>query len=41
MEVDKLISAFMVYWGGKVIEVRNKIRAWRESDKSRYTAKLK
>jgi hypothetical protein len=26
----------MLYWGGMVIDVRDKIRAWKESDRKRY-----
>lgn len=29
------------YWGGLTIEARNLIRAWRESDRKRYSAKFK
>lgn len=29
----------VVYWGTKVIETRNLIRAWRESDRKRYAPK--
>ena len=29
------------YWGGQTVETRNLIRAWRESDRKRYSAKFK
>lgn len=31
----------VTYWAGKTIEMRNLIRAWRESDLKRYSAKFK
>jgi len=31
----------VTYWAGKTIETRNLIRAWRESDLKRYSAKFK
>ena len=31
----------VVYWSGKAIEARNLIRAWRESDRKRYSDKFK
>ena len=31
----------VVYWSGKAIETRNLIRAWRESDRKRYSDKFK
>ena len=31
----------VVYWSEKAIDVRNLIRAWRESDLKRYSAKFK
>lgn len=31
----------VVYWGNLTIDVRSLIRAWRESDRKRYSAKFK
>lgn len=31
----------VTYWAGKTIETRNLIRAWKESDLKRYSAKFK
>lgn len=31
----------VAYWTGKAVEVRNLIRAWRESDKKRYSTLFK
>ena len=35
-KIFHLASNRIQYWGGKVIDTRNMIRAWRESDKKRY-----
>ena len=34
-----LSSKRVVYWGGKVVETRNLIRAWRTADHKRYAPK--
>ena len=31
----------VTYWSGKAVSVRSLIRAWRESDRKRYAARLK
>lgn len=45
MEIAKsifhLATKRVQYWGGLTIETRNLIRAWRESDRKRYSAKFK
>lgn len=35
-----LATKRVMYWGGKVIEARNLIRAWRDSDRKRYRSKI-
>ena len=35
-----LSSKRVKYWGGLTIEARNLIRAWRDSDRKRYSAKF-
>jgi len=37
-KVFHLTSKRVAYWTGKTVEVRNLIRAWRESDRKRYSA---
>ncbi len=39
--VFHLSTKRVTYWAGKTIETRNLIRAWRESDLKRYSAKFK
>ncbi len=39
--VFHLSSKRVKYWGGLTVETRNLIRAWRESDRKRYSAKFK
>lgn len=40
-KVFHLTSKRVSYWTGKTVEVRNMIRAWRESDRKRYSALFK
>ena len=40
-QIFHLSTKRVTYWAGKTIETRNLIRAWRESDLKRYSAKFK
>ena len=40
-QIFHLSTKRVTYWTGKTIETRNLIRAWRESDLKRYSAKFK